>query len=396
MPYYEAQRKLSAKSSDGPVDSRGCCVDSHTGIPQVACAAIFQVKSTSQQVAEYLREEIGKGVWTGMMPGKDRLVAQLGVGRDTVKMALRQLEQEGLLVGQGPGRRRRIHRVDQHSSKRRSLRIGFLSYDPISSEYGSFPQTRTLLEEKGHSVVDSPKTIRELDCNVDRISKSLEGVEVDAWIVMVARRDLLRWFSKRKIPTFVMFGVQSGLTIAGAAPDHPNGMCLAVRRLLGLGHRRIVFLISRSIQRSSGLGLTERSFVEELASAGIAVSDYHLPQWEESPEAYRACLEYLFRHTPPTALIIEESAFLVAAIQFCGDRGIGIPRDVSIMCLEEAKSFAMSLPSICHMRWDNRPLVRRILSWADHIAQGQEDCKQLSIPIELVEVGTLGPVPREN
>ena len=63
------------------------------------------------------------------MPGEDRLVAQLGVGRDTIKMALRSLEKEGLLVGQGVGRRRKI--VQSESGfETPALRVAILDYEP--------------------------------------------------------------------------------------------------------------------------------------------------------------------------------------------------------------------------------------------------------------------------
>jgi DNA-binding transcriptional MocR family regulator len=42
------------------------------------------------------------------MPGRDELVKALGVSGKTVELALDLLEKEGLLVSQGPGRRRRI------------------------------------------------------------------------------------------------------------------------------------------------------------------------------------------------------------------------------------------------------------------------------------------------
>ena len=42
------------------------------------------------------------------MPGVGALAKQLGVNHKSAEAALRLLEQEGLLAGQGPGRNRRI------------------------------------------------------------------------------------------------------------------------------------------------------------------------------------------------------------------------------------------------------------------------------------------------
>lgn len=72
-------------------------------------------QSITRQVAAYLREELSRGRWSGEMPGQHRLVRLLGVSRKTVEMALRLLQEEGLLVGQGAGRHCR--RVD--SGRRR-------------------------------------------------------------------------------------------------------------------------------------------------------------------------------------------------------------------------------------------------------------------------------------
>ena len=64
---------------------------------------VFQ--TIAEQVATHLRREVLRGVWSGEMPGANRLALELGIDDKTVEVALRQLEKEGLLVGQGRGRR---------------------------------------------------------------------------------------------------------------------------------------------------------------------------------------------------------------------------------------------------------------------------------------------------
>jgi DNA-binding GntR family transcriptional regulator len=59
--------------------------------------------SVSAQAAAHLRAEIERGHWMGKLPGVHQLAAELGVNRKTVEAALRQLEHEGLLQGQGQG-----------------------------------------------------------------------------------------------------------------------------------------------------------------------------------------------------------------------------------------------------------------------------------------------------
>lgn len=61
----------------------------------------LRIRSASGQLAEHLKEEIRAGRWTERMPGETWLVTNLRVGRDTVRAALAQMEEKGVLVSQG-------------------------------------------------------------------------------------------------------------------------------------------------------------------------------------------------------------------------------------------------------------------------------------------------------
>jgi len=64
--------------------------------------------SISEHVAEHLSGEILSGCWGETIPGLPTLAAKLGVNFKTVEVALDLLENQGLLLGQGTGRPRRI------------------------------------------------------------------------------------------------------------------------------------------------------------------------------------------------------------------------------------------------------------------------------------------------
>ena len=112
--------------------------------------------------------------------------------------------------------------------------------------------------------------------------------------------------------------------MARTGPDKEPAYLAATRHLMALGHRRIV-LIARSPRRKPVPGRVERAFLTELAAHGIQTGDFNLPEWEETPAGFNALLTELFRHTPPTALIIEETSRFVAASQFLAGRGIMVP-----------------------------------------------------------------------
>jgi len=53
--------------------------------------------SVAEQVAAHLREEILQGQWSGTIPGRGELAADLRMNTTTVEAALCLLEKEGLL-----------------------------------------------------------------------------------------------------------------------------------------------------------------------------------------------------------------------------------------------------------------------------------------------------------
>ena len=160
--------------------------------------------------------------------------------------------------------------------------------------------------------------------------------------------------------------------------------------MIGLGHRRIV-LLARRMRRLPQPGASEQAFLDELAAHGIETSSYHLPDWEESVDGFNERLESLFRVTRPTALIIDEVPLFVAVQQFFAGRTIRVPQDVSLICTDASQDFDWCRPTVAHIRWDSRPVVRRIVRWVANVASGKADLRQTLTAAKFVRGGTMGP-----
>ncbi|MFN5638977.1 MAG: substrate-binding domain-containing protein [Akkermansiaceae bacterium] len=347
--------------------------------------------NTAEQIANHLREELMRGRWTGMMPGQFRLAEELGASRNAVEAALRQLEHEGVLVSQGLGRKRLIASPDP--KKARPMRIAILDYEPVPVTEGYTVELQYMLIEAGHVAFFAPKTLIELDMNVSRIRRMVEKTEADAWIVCSASREVLTWFAAQPLPAFALFGRRRGLPIAAAGPDKIPATVAATRALAELGHQRIVILTRRAT-RLPKPGVAVQAFLDELKAQGITPGPYNLPDWEENPKALHKRLELLFRITPPTALIADEAPFYVAALQFCTSRGLRVPQDVSLICADPSPAFEWSRPTVAHILWETRPLVRRIVRWAANVSQKKPDLRQTLTQAEFITGGTIGPVAR--
>lgn len=351
----------------------------------------FTSRSTSEQLADHLRGEILRGAFGETMPGIKKLVRGLGVNSSAVADALKRLEAEGILAGQGERRRHRI--VGENNAAPPAMRIAFLPFDSASRGEAFNLEVLRTLTEHGHNAWFTGKTLTDLHLDPRRVAGMVGKTRADAWIVTSAHRRVLEWFVGKGLPAFSLYGAWTGLPIAGMAPDHAPVMLDLTRRLIGQGHRRIVFLLYRG-QLELETARLAPMLLGEMEKHGIPTSRYNVPKWQDSPEGLHRLLDSMFRHSPPTALVIEEAPHLFATLKFCGQRGIQVPEDLSLVCMEHRPELDYCLPAVSHLRWDRALMTRRIARWADRVARGREDLRQAYLKVELVEGGTIGPVGR--
>jgi DNA-binding LacI/PurR family transcriptional regulator len=350
----------------------------------------LRIRSAADQLADYLKEEILAGRWTERMPGESWLMERLELGRGTVRAAMARMEEEGVLESHGQGRWRRIVQSPE-SKARRTIRLRIFLYEKL--DRGDIDNSSLLaqLMEAGINASFTEKSLKDLGMDADRVARHVHQNPADAWVLSAASREVLEWFASQPTPAMAMYGRSAKLPIAAAFSDMIPGQTEAVARLLKLGHKRIVML-TREERRKPELSRPEQVFLNQLEAAGIRTGAFNLPDWEESREGLRRCLDELFRHSPPTALFFQEATIYIAARAYLADRGIVAPRDVSLVVTDRHSSFAWSDPMPAHVEWDYRPLVRRVVRWAKNVAAGKDDQRQSGTGSKFIEGGTIGPV----
>ena len=353
--------------------------------------AHLQIQSASEQVAVHLKDELERGAWNETMPGEDCLMRRLGVGAATVREALNLLENEGVLVGQGTGRPRKIVLREDHAPP--ALRVAVLFYEKGDEAQDLFIRFQNKLVAAGHTVVHAPKNLTDIGGNMRRLARMIKETEADAWVVIAGTEEVHRCFAQRQVPVFALYGSICKLgTKAGISPNQVPAIVAATRRLIALGHRRIVMLESRVTLSNPGAdGLV---FLDELAAHDIESGNYNMPGWEGGFDGLYRCLESLFDRTPPTAIFLFSAAEYFATLQFLAHRGLRVPGDVSLICCDVAPYFRRYQPTISHVRWNDQLMVNRIVRWAKNISHGKEDTRQTVIDAEFIEGGTVGPVAK--
>lgn len=354
--------------------------------------------SLIEQCANLLREGLSQGRWQGQMPGVIRLAEELDVSTHTLRAALRLIENEKLITMSEDGRSR--HVSDKASRAGRQQRIGILLYDSFFEES---PQTIQFLLNLHRSLesagflpfFSSPTTQASLRRDVGRIRDYIAKTPADAWIVSCGTRKILEWFEVQPFPSFALFGRREGITMASAGPDKIPALLEATRELIRLGHHRIV-LLGRELRRLPVPGPAEQAFLTELATHGLPVSGYNLPEWDETIGGLHTLLNSLFQLTPPTAIMIDELPPLVATQQFLALRRIQVPEQVSLLASDYDTTFSLCKVQISHIHWNPEPVIRRVVQWVQNISCGREDRKQMKSAAKLIMGDTIAPVWKGN
>jgi DNA-binding LacI/PurR family transcriptional regulator len=351
--------------------------------------------SLPERVAAHLREGIRHGRWGDHFPGEQPLASELDVSRHTLRRALQILEKEGVLGGRGHGRSRIINPVAAAATSQRSLRINVLRHDarPMESPQATAILTEIVnsLEAEGHQVIFLKKCQHEMKHDVGRLSRLLAQSPADAWVVESGTYPLLEWCAAQSTPCFALYGRTEGLPLARTGPDTAPAYGEATRQLIAHGHQRIVSIVREGFRKPMP-GACEMAFLGELKAHGIPTGSYNLPDWEESPEGFHRLMERLFKSTPPTALIIDETSLLIAALAFLVRRGIRVPEQVSLVSGECESILDGCHPRFAHMRWEKKHIVRQVVRWVDAVRKGKATRKNINISAEFVPGGSIGPV----
>jgi DNA-binding LacI/PurR family transcriptional regulator len=351
-------------------------------------------QNLAQQTADHVKQVIESGLWVDRLPGVVELALHFKVSKHTVRGALGILEADGVLESGGRQQPRRI--LDCGTEKPlKKLRIGVLPATPVHEDCAHFQgllaDIQSDIERSGHFSVVMPQTLAKLKYDPRKVLSYLDSHPMDAWIVAGPTRNVLEALSSQSLPVYSIGGNFAGLPIAGSRTTLDAVFQEVVDLLVRGGHRRIA-VVSPSHWRNPAPGPPAKAFLQALASHGIAVGKYNLPDWEESPEGLEIMLNSLFRNTPPTALFVVEPAHISGVLSFLARRRLGIPEDISVLAalLDPAQEWYR--PRLSSLEWRGQYHSRNIHRWLEKVAREGSCHDQALFSASLKPGETLAPV----
>jgi DNA-binding LacI/PurR family transcriptional regulator len=331
------------------------------------------------ETAASLKQWITNGDLSETLPGELRLKSLLGVGRSTLRLALKMLEEEHWISSPGQGRQRRVQKDRVPALNRVSdsrLPVTFLSPYPtvdriILLELGDLQMH---LAEQGRDLRFIAPNIFHLQRPERHLKRLVKENPSIAWVLHFVSEAVQRWFEQQGIPVFLYGTPFPGVNLPYIVNDWESAAFHAGLQLAGNGHRTIGLLAYTS--PLPGVLATERGLRRALATVK---TDAHLLVLGENntPRSVARSLDAVFHlENRPTALVFCGSSQLLTCYSWMASKGIAVPRDVSLVCVPSDIWMQELYPPVCH--YENNPRL-----FAHHVRKRV---------MELVETGrVIGP-----
>ncbi|GAK53892.1 transcriptional repressor [Candidatus Moduliflexus flocculans] len=279
------------------------------------------------------------------IPTEHALLAQFNVSRGTIRQALAELENEGVLYKiQGSGT---FFSGNLPVERKQSHLLGVVT--PSLSFY-IYPQiiqgiTDVAQQQRYHVVLGSSKTSpgQELGCIEQLLAKNIDGLifEPAPNLQSVPDTELINLLKKLTIPVVFMGTAMPDTNLSYVTVDDVEGGFRATNYLIAAGHRRIACLYPPNTPAGQH---RYQGYRNALNVAGIA-PDCQLEKQITtfySDETYRqtlAVMNELFAlgETRPTAVFFFNDLLAAAGCAAIEAAGLNVPNDISMVGFDDSE-----------------------------------------------------------
>jgi DNA-binding LacI/PurR family transcriptional regulator len=349
-------------------------------------------QSIARQLAQVLRDEIGRGAWDRALPGERQLAERFHVSRKTVRKALAELRAEGGLRTERS--RGSLIAAKRGSRREPSPRLALLLPEPLE---GSRPFTALwvarlmgLLQENGHplQIVHGAKYF---GANAARsLARLTQTNPARCWIVARSNRPLQEWFAASGLPTLVCGSAHPGVALPSVDIDH-RALCRhAAGVFLRHGHRRLALFLEHG--GHGGDAESEQGFREGFASTSDAIEPLVCTPERTAASIIRDLRRLLARPLPPTGLLLSNSYSYLTVISYLASLGLRVPRDVSVVSRDEETFLRFLHPSPTYYATSPAKFAHALHQALQRILGGDRSAFAIRIMPGLVKGESVGAV----
>jgi LacI family transcriptional regulator len=215
-------------------------------------------------------------------------------------------------------------------------------------------------------------TLHEHDREVSLLDRLMHGTTDGAILLLPSESSQeLKALSDQGFPFVVLDPrepLDEGIAVVSAA--HWSGARSAVDHLTALGHRKVAAITGPSTWTSSIDRLD--GYQAALAARGILPPAEYICEGDFLVEGgYDAAQRLLDLPTPPTAIFAFNDNMAIGAMHAAHQRGLAIPRDLSVVGFDDSSSAAIVSPPLTTVRQPLQEMGRVAVSLLTRLLEGQ-------------------------
>ncbi len=352
----------------------------------------LKFRSYAEQVAEILRQEIKTGTWKEALPGERTLASRLQVSRKTLRRALAELRQEGLLATKRGSSTLIKRRSGPHLNR---TRVALLLPTPLEA---ARPFTilwvnrlMALLQDRGLylDIIHGPQYYG------TKASHALGRLTVShpakAWIIAGSVIAMQEWFEESGIPVVISGSPHQGIVLPSVDLDHRAQCRHAATVFLRAGHRDLAIFLDRggragdvesSEAFAEGAGDKARVTIVPVAKGGVNPG---------SEIIVRAVRRLLAMKPRPTGWLLANAAHYLTVLSYLGSLGLKVPDDISLISRDEEPFLRHLHPLPTHYSTSPARFANQLNRALQRLESGESGAFSLRIIPDLAQGRSIGP-----
>lgn len=341
-------------------------------------------------IKNQIKQKIDSGLIHDKLPGERAIAEDLGVSYMTVRKAVDELVEEGILVKQGT---RGTFVNGRKTSSRSTGNIGFFLDEEIDEGISS-PYYSLVFKSLEDEVAKHNYNLLFFsdfdDLNPLKNTRKIDGAIISCFPRLEDKIQSI----KRYLPIVLLDNIPADKSIPTVTIDNFNGCRHSVEHLIALGHRRIGFvsgLLDSDICKDRLQG-----YKSALARAGIPVDNLLIFRGNYSYESGENAGKYFSSlDVPPTAIMFANDSMAIGAMQVLQEHGLKIPADISIIGFDDVLVAAKVFPALTTNAAPIEAMAQKAVEiLLSEIRGGNCDFQHYILPTELIKRASCGAIKK--
>jgi LacI family transcriptional regulator len=201
------------------------------------------------------------------------------------------------------------------------------------------------------------------------------------------------WFHDHHVSCVLAGSSHPGLPLPNVDLDYFAICRHAAGAMMRLGHRRVA-LFTKQSERAGDLD-SERGFEDGVRRSPHREVEPIIAHHDGSVDgAYRVLSRLFDAGTPPTAVLVAQSTFYLTAIAFLAERGLRVPKQVSLMSRDDETFLSYLKPAPARYSCNPKTYAKRLLLQLQLAFEGETGAHTIHrIEPKFLPGASLGPAP---